>query len=415
MLIKTALRNLKKNPVMNAMCFVQLAAVFLITAVMVSTMSVRYRTYNPVKDILESSGLYCMFNGNDGAVKPGGELHLDGIFSVKELNRYMNADKIFSIQTETAVPNGINGKSFATDTFTPAHSIFYDDELLKRYAPKLKRGRWISENADEIEIVIPEGMYGADIGDTIDFIIVQVHNPKQVTMRVVGILEDGAEILGKERPRNESGDTYRLMYAPYYLEIEEERNPVILASASVITSLVPDIELNFDTAFCIYDNPDDVSKALRSAAQIGSAVTIWLDEMNANSLQYLREQLLQLLPIAVVLMILVIVNAMSVSAIAARRRLTDYAKYYVLGLRWRQCAAVNFLQAFLTGAAALVVSSAAIFVIGFTPLAETVTVIWSASLIFSLLGVFALYLIFSMIMPLMMLRSTTPKALLQAE
>lgn len=415
MLLKTALRNLKKNPVMNAMCFVQLAAVFLITAVMVSAMSVRYRTYNPVKDILESSGLYCMFNGNDGAVKPGGELHIDGIFTVKELNRYMKADRIFSIQTQTAVPNGINGKSFATDTYTPAHAIYYDDELLRRYAPKLKRGRWISENASELEIVIPEGTYGADIGDTIDFIIVQVHNPKQVTMRVVGILEDGAEILGKERMRNESGDTYRFMYAPYYLEVEEERNPVILASASVFTKLVTDIELEFDTAFCIYDNPDDVSKALRSAAQIGSAVTIWLDEMNENSLQYLREQLLQLLPIAVVLMILVIVNAMSVSAIAARRRLNDYAKYYVLGLRWRQCAAVNFLQSFITGAAALVVSAAAMLVVNLTPLAKTVTVIWSANLGFSLLGVFALYLIFSMIMPLMMLRSTTPKALLQAE
>ena len=327
----------------------------------------------------------------------------------------MKADRIFSIQTQTALPNGINGKRFATDTYTPAHSIFYDDELLRRYAPKLKRGRWISENADEIEIVIPEGMYGADIGDTIDFIIVQVHNPKQVTMRIVGIFEDGAEILGKERMRNESGDTYRLMYAPYYLEIEEERNPVILASASVITKLVPYIELEFDTAFCVYDNPDDIGKALRTAAQIGSAITIKLDEMNENSLKYLREQLLQLLPIAVVLMILVIVNAMSISAIAARRRLSDYAKYYVLGLRWRQCAAVNFWQSFITGAAALVVSSAAMLVVNLTPLAETVTVIWNASLVFSLLGVFALYLIFSMIMPLMMLRSTTPKTLLQAE
>lgn len=415
MLIKTALRNLKKNPVMNAICFVQLVAVFLITAVMVSAMGIRYRTYNPVKDILESSGLYCMFNGNDGAVKPGGELHIDGIFTAEEMNRYMKADRIFSIQTQTALPNGLNGKSFAVDTYTPAHTIFYDDELMSRYAPKLKRGRWISENADEIEIVIPEGTFGADIGDAISFIIVQVHNPKQVTMRVVGILEDGVEILGKERMRNESGDTYRLMYAPYYREIEEENNPVILASASVITRLVPEIELEFDTAFCLYDNPDDIEKSLRTAAQIGSAITIKLNEMNENSLQYLREQLLQLLPIAVVLMILVIVNAMSVSAIAARRRLSDYAKYYVLGLRWRQCAAVNFWQSFITGAAALVVSAAAMLVVKLTPLSDTVTIILNGSLVFSLLGIFALYLVFSMIMPQLMLRSTTPKALLQAE
>ena len=175
MLLKTALRNLRKNPVMNTICLVQLTAVFLITAVMVSAMSIRYRTYEPVRDILESNGVYCVYNSACGAVKPGGVTVdiRDSIFSAEELRGYMQADSVITIQTATAIPNGFNGERTDESLYKPARPLFYNDELLSRYKPELESGRWISENSDELEIVIPKGMYGADIGDTIDFLIVQ--------------------------------------------------------------------------------------------------------------------------------------------------------------------------------------------------------------------------------------------------
>lgn len=92
-LLKTALKNLKKNPVMNIICLMQLTAVFLITAVMVSTMSIRYRTYAPIKDLLESKGFYTVYDyGFFGAVKPG---------AISTQTRYSTSASCSNMKTRT--------------------------------------------------------------------------------------------------------------------------------------------------------------------------------------------------------------------------------------------------------------------------------------------------------------------------
>lgn len=417
MLLKTALRNLFKNPIMNVICLLQLIAVFLITSVMVSAMYIRYITYYPIKDILESKGLYCVYSSICGATRPGGitaDLR-DSIFSADELREYMKADKVITIQTGTLIHTDSSFETIVSQN--TGRPLFYSDDLLKSYTPKLKSGRWVSNDSDELETVIPEGAFGAKIGDTINFILVQETDPQRITMKVVGILEDGAEILGRESSRNITGDTYRFMYSPYIRAVEEGHNPPLLASLSVLNRLYPDAGAMIDSAFFIYEQPseDDIIQAGRLAAQIGSQVTIPLEDMNNNSIVYLREQLLKLLPIVLVLMILVIVNSISISAIVTRQRLKDYTKYYLLGLQWKQCALVNLLQSLIVGIAALIVTVILMLVINMTSIAETIMITWNFWLLPAFCGILALYLIFSMIMPLIMLGSTTPKEQLQIE
>lgn len=399
---------------MNVICLIQLIAVFLITAVMVSTLCIRYRTYNPVKSILERDGLYCMYTGTFGAVKPGGSYLevADAINSAEELRGYMKADNVITIQTGYVQMS--NGRDFA-------RPLFYDNEMIKRYSPQLKKGMWISPNSDELEIVIPEGMFDADVGDNVELLLESrdyLNSPFTTgNARIVGILEDGAEILGKERSREISGDTYRFIYEPYYPEMEkDDHNPIFLASADALGRLCPDAYMFVDSAFLIYNDPtdEDMVQAHRCAAQMGSSITISLNDMN-NSKIYLREQILQLLPIVIVLMILVIVTSVSVSALVARQRLKDYTKYYILGLQWKQCALVNLLQALIVGAASLIIAIILIFAVSITAMAETIMIIWNFWLLTAFFGILALYLIFSMLMPLIMLGSTTPKAQLQAE
>lgn len=417
MLLKTALRNLKRNPVMNIICLVQLVAVLLITAVMVSTMSVRYRTYNPVREILESNGIYCSYSSLNGALKPGGFNIEDTIYSTEELKNYSGADKVITIRTALAQPCAINGGELDKLKYDTAFPLFYDNELLTKYKPELKDGRWIFENSNELEIVIPEGLYGAKIGDIFNFEIVQLHTSRQIKARVVGILKEGAEILGRERSRTEADDNYRIMYKPYYVKKGTERNPLFLASAGAAQRLYPDVELLMDTVFYLYDNlsETETEQALRDVVRLNSTYTIPLDKMNSNSKTYLKEQLLQLLPIAVVLLILVIVSAISVSAISARQRLGDYAKFYLLGLRWKQCAAVNFFQALIIAAAAVVVSAVFLAAAKLTQLSENIMIIINPQLALSVVTIILLYLVFSMIMPLLMIGAATPKQLLQEQ
>lgn len=404
-LLKTALKNLRKNLVMNIICLLQLTAVFLITAVMVSTMCIRYTTYAPLKCFLESKGFYSIYHDMFfGAIKPEGDFNKDALFSAEELNEYMNADEAVIIRLNSMLYNG-----------ETASTLFYDREIAERYRPALKRGRWVSPDAEELEVVITDGLYGLDVGDEAEVEIYQYHqSPAPVKARVVGVLEDTAKILYDFQRKSSDDDSYRCLYRTQ----NDILMPVVLASTDAMNRLYPQAdELYIHSVFFMYDDitDEELKQEMSTAGQMNARITLRLEDINRSSREYLKNELLKLLPVALILLILVIISSVSVSAIAARRRLRDYAKYYVLGLRWRQCALVNLYQSLVIGAAALVIACAGLIAVGAAGLSDIFMIIWNAQLFVSLLGVLALYLVFSMIMPMLMLRSVTPKALLQAE
>ena len=406
MLLKTALKNLKRSPIMNMICLLQLTAVFLIAAVMTSTMSVRYRTYAPLEKYLSQRGIFAFYNSNlFGAVKPGGDINNDAVFSVEELGRYMNAEKAVVVRLNYVVSGEIINDIF-----------IYDDETLK-WNPEIERGKWLSTNADELEIVISEGVFGLDVGDEAEFILPTYHGSGvTVNARVVGVLREDANILGERSYTDGFGFSYRNLSNPLYKHPSD--NGVICISNSELNRFFPEpYEQPVKAVFFMYGDASEnvIEEAIKTADSMRATEILRLEQINKNSKSYLRGELLKLLPIVIMLLILVIVSAVSISAIATRRRLKDYAKYYVLGLQWKQCAVVNLFQTLITGAAALLISIAALFAISLTPLSQTITIIVNSWLVFAFLGILALYLVFSMIMPLLMLRSTTPKALLQAE
>lgn len=415
MLFKTALKNIKKDPLMNIIGFVQLIAIFMVATVMMSTISIRYRTYDPVKDIISGKGFYASFYGDLGATDYKGNM-ANGIFLTDdELTKRMDSELVIYVTTFYATtfwtyPNVENN----------GHNILlYDNEMMSRYTPVLKSGRWVSSDSDIFEIVITdENDFGWDLGDTISVDMDDDFDDSYlpVEAKVVGIVESNSEIFGYV---GDGGNTYRIMYDTHNAEHWNTLgSPTILASAENFERIYPNYDTKINSALFIYGNDasnDFVEEQIKLARQFGACDEINFETMNEKSLDYLRDELLKLIPVIVVLLILVVVSSISVSAIATRKRLKDYAKYYVLGLQWKQCAAVNLFQALITGAAALVISIAALFVISLTPLSETITIIVNSWLVFALLGIFALYLVFSMIMPLLMLRSTTPKALLQSE
>ena len=408
MLFKTALKNLKKSPVMNIICLLQLTAVFLIAAVMVSAMSVRYQTYTPLKRVLSERGIFSTYNfTSSGAVKPGGVSDVDMIFSTDELCGYMNADSAAVIREQIAV---------SQDRIDIALAYIYDDETLRCWDPGIKRGRWLSANADELEIVISEGAYGLDVGDETELIFFQFfHEEIPVKVKVVGVLNEDAYILGQRGLGDYGAPIYRNLYNT---RSEFTENSIICVSYSILQRLHPtQTELPIIAAFYTYDDVSDVeiAEAMKTSGSMNSDVNLSLESINNNSRKYLRDELMKLLPIVVILLILTTVSSISASAISTRRRLKDYAKYYVIGLRWQQCAMVNFFQALIVGLAALFIACVGLLFMGKTALAETFFIVWNVPVILTLLGILAFYLAFSMIMPLLMLRSVTPKELLQSE
>ena len=414
MLFKTALRNLKRNPLMNILSLLQFIAVLLIAGITASSMCIRYRLYLPFADILGSQGSYMSFSPYAHTMYIGddGFTYIAPLNAVEELSDSVSAD--YSLSTHS-IDIYLGDDDMASVDMPKALS--YDDEIISRYQPQLRDGRWLSASSEELELVISDNPYGWKTGDRVTFsVAVGADEFAAVDARIVGMLEEGAEIFGMNRPADEAGDTYRLMYRPFYYEIED--TPLILTSYSALKELQPDLWQPVANTLLVYGEKADeeVMKSDRlTLAQYGSGLSRTLESMNAGSKAYLEEQLLQLLPIAAVLMILVLVSSVSISALSARRRLRDYAKYYVVGLRWNQCALVNLFQSLITAAAAAIVTVTALFAVQYTALSELFMVLWNGWLLLALTGIVLLYLLFSMIMPLLMLRSVSPKQLLTAE
>lgn len=409
-LFKTALRELKNNIKMVVIMLLQIVVALMITAVMVSAVLLKYQTYAPFKDYFEGEGLILLYTYDasyatadrdnlmavfDESEKLLSETHGCEIIAAHHINMYMDKSVL---------------------------DLAYDDDVIRRYTPPLKEGRWLNPNAEELEIVVSENNeYGWKLGDIADIRPgwhFSNHISKSVwcKARVVGIVKENAEIFG-ETNRTWETPTYKNAYLTFNSQVEGKT--LILMSQSVLKRA----DRYYTTPICGIvmikypdGTPEEIIKQDRlKLAEYGANLSLTLPELDKNSKAYLYEQLYQMLPIIVILLILVMVSSISTSAISARRRLKDYAKYYVLGLKWRQCAMVNFFQALIISAAALIIACAGLLVIGTTALSETFVVIWNAPMILCLLGIIALYLVFSMIMPMIMLRSNTPKAILQSE
>ena len=291
------------------------------------------------------------------------------------------------------------------------YALSYDAEIIQRYQPKLKSGQWFSDSVNEIELVISENDYGWNVGDVVTLQVGAQETMIPVAAKVVGVLEDGAEVFGMFRSCDQSyGDIYKLTYDSF--DFGAEGKPLLLFSYDAIAELEPmPIQSIYSTLLLSY--PEGISSETlkqdqQTLSKMGCAFSMRLPEMDKNSKQYLAQQLYELLPIVVVLLILVLVSSISSSALATRRRLRDYATFYLCGMQWKQCAAVNFCQAVIAAVAAGILALFGLLPIKWTPLSESFLILWNGYLIAVLGGMFLLYLLFSMLMPLMMLHAASP-------
>lgn len=407
MLIRTAFKTIRKNITMNIITILQIAAVFVIMAIMVSAVCIRYQCYTPFRDYFEGNGLLCKFSVEAYT----GNLYdvFDVVEDTDELMSYLNNPK------KIAACHHISAYAEKNGQFYDFKGLSYDDEIINQYTPELQSGRWISTSKETniIEAVVSENDYSWNVGDVIEIVMLNTESAVTRDVKIVGMLKENAKIPGLFSPRLET-DTYNLFYYPYNYEYEEI--PVLLFSYSQLADLEnAPLQGIYSSALILYD--DSVSKAeieqdQRILSTMGCIFSTDLQELDKNSKDYLHRHIYNLLPIVIVLLVLVIVSSISSSALSTRKRLRDYAIYYVMGLQWRQCVLINLLQSIIIIISAFVISIVCMAVLQFTNLSDLFYILWNKYLTISFIGVTFFYLIVSMIMPLLMIGNTTPKQIL---
>lgn len=409
-LFKTAFNNLRKNLCLNFFVFIQFTTLLIITAVMISSLYLRYRTYLPFKDYFESNGMFCLFEQT--AELNSHYTDTEAMLSELSAEDAIAAHKLYAIYNNSS---GTNRE--ITEQSPVVYS--YDDEIISRFSPDLSKGRWISPNSDEIEAVVSENSWfktgekitlslGSNIGNgVIEF--------REYTIRIVGELKSDTEVF--LCGRSFANPSYKNAFYPYSLRTEGV--PLMLLSYSSLERYGNEIyQPIYEFAIIKYDDnasEESMKKDRETLMQNGSIAFFSLQEMDENSKSYLSEQLYTLLPILIVLMIMTMVSCISSSAITTRKRLRDYANYCLVGLTRGKCILINLIQSLIIASAALIAAKLCIEIIRFTTLSEIFVVIDCSWLIVAELAVIAIVVCTSLIMPVIMLCSSDIKQLLHVE
>lgn len=417
-LLKTAWNDFRKNIVMNFFIILQVAVSLVITAVMISTISIRSQYYTPFKDLFTSNGIFLKFTSSPNFDSSQMNIY-DYLDKQDILDECPNADHVYSCYNIFGYVDSFdNGENYFLQS--------YDDEWIEKYQPELAEGRWLTSETDlnQIEIVVSENDYGVNIGDVLSFTGLNYPDEVSFTGKVVGIFKDNAKIMGGNIYDNGNLEMdFNSVYYPFNHEIEGQI--AILASHTAIQNITSDFELMFDTDYVIQPiissmiitYPDNVSLEQIEAdkdnlLQYGSANSITLDELNDNSISYLLEKAEMFFPIIIILFILASVSSISSSALITRKNLKNYALYYVNGLQWKHCSIVNLLHSIISLALSAAAALAVLFVIPHIAFVDSVKIIWSWYIIIAFAILILLQLIVSMIMPVIIIGKSTPKEIL---
>lgn len=337
MLFKLGLKNLRHNLLMNILTILQMTVVFVILISMISTIVSRFRYYDPIKDFLNSKGYF--YNIQYG-INPDTGMTLR---TTDEIHDLIEGEDEIAAQYDVWLEYKYNNdEDMDTDEAAKDHFISYDDKFAEIFTPELESGHWFDFNRpiqDTVPVVVSKNNYDLKVGDVISLYCMD----SEIKAEIIGILKDDTKIIDTSFHSKEKID-YRNFYRDYKFEREESAAFLMLQrdliDKSVIMQLNGNVFVTYpdNTSDATIEKGDQTMKRMRAAYSQSTAI------MKENSFEYIFSQIYNLMPIFICVFILTLVGAISTSALSAKRQLKNYAVYYICGLKWRQCAAVNFFS-----------------------------------------------------------------------
>lgn len=396
MIFKLGLKNLKQNLFMNILIVLQMTTVFVIVIAMISTIVSRFQLYVPIKDKLNSKGYF---------------YYVENAINPETNNTLRTTDELYQLLD--------NAKSI-TAVYKPwinyedknIETVSYDDEFIEMFTPEMADGNWFNldkESNDYIQLVVSENLYGLKTGDKIFLDCFG----SEIKAEIIGVMKDNAKTIGFTISNNGKYDC-RNTYLNYCYDIEQK--PLFIFAQKELKDKMVTMQLN-GPVFVTYDTTVDDS-VIESNTEIMKKMTTLsitvLSEMKDNSLDYIFEQIYTLLPILICVLILTLVGAMSISALAAKKQLRNYAVYYICGLKWKQCGWINCYSSFICAFSSFFLSIIITVIIKRTEiLGETVIEIDFWQIIGCFITVL-IYILLSMLLPLKIIGNNTPNQVLKS-
>lgn len=360
---KYAGKELMLHPAMVVLISVQTIIVFVTLLSMVSIIVSRYHRYHEIEGLISGNG------------RSGHLIYLQ------------HQDGKNNIQTsEQAKKNLPYGKASASYKWAfeidgdkqEVSMTGYDDGLWKCHEPTMDAGRWFRDEdakSGELEVVIAQengakGKYNVGdkiymrpemIGEMLDSGTENHTRENQIYLKVVGIIREGAAVLGTEAASPKTTD-YRSYFWNYHWSFEKKMyifgiqddlyHYKMQKAPGWYTSMSGLAFLSWDT-----DDSEKINENEKYLMEHGMFLAFEdFEKIRKNSREYIFEEVKTLLPVLVTLTIMTILSTACNMAIMLRQSIRHYVIYYINGLSWRECFGLHIRALFFLEAGILLVT-----------------------------------------------------------
>lgn len=387
----------------NVFIVFQMAALLFVLCVSASTLLAEYRLYRPFAQLNHKEGLYLSASGYHGA-------NPDAIAKGME-----KVDYVFAIGTQNLLSkeaaNGIN-------------VAVYPNQMIEDYQPDLAEGDWLSDEPlekDCMPVVVSQNPYGWKKGSRISLDCGDEQGkPHTISIKVVGVLDEGAQILGHDFGQgNRLYYDYRDIFSTY--RYEQEQTVLFLTSETGAKSV--NMPVTYDREhFIVYK--DGISRTEKNRNNMvlkdnlgelsqDSALDANLETFMASSNHEMIRKVMMYLPVLLSVLIITIVSLINVCTLNMADDLYHNAVFSLLGLPWKKCSCFSLVQSLFSAFLSVVLFFFFLAVTAKLHLENYVYVNFSVPVLVLLGGVILLLCAVHFIVPYQILRKKQPADVLR--
>ena len=395
MLIKYAARSFIRYLLQNMLTVLQLSSVFIITAFMLSSLSLRLSRYLPFHEEFEGSGRLAVFSSFAYSGKLTGEYSM--INSSNDFKQMLGFDVTsLGIHFCDAYIKGGENEFIVRSA---------DSELLKRYEPALKEGEWLSKKSLCAAVSANSGY---SVGDRLTlFYCTSDGQEKELEITVACVIKENEKLAGLTGENDgQQANTFELFFKS--AESDDSKKLILLDE-----SLLPDDMARAYTGTVVlsYKEASDESRITKLLSDSGCIYSISMNTVRSESRKYLYIHTYELLPLMIIILIMALTSSISTSALSTRQQLNDHSIFILCGMRKEKCMIFSLIESIICLFLAFVI---------FLLLSSLITYFspdrfYLCFDLFTFLGIFIISLIFisfSLTVPFLMISKTDIKTML---
>ena len=376
----------------NVLIILELAAILVVGNMAIAAYNSRSVFYEPYKDILTQDGFVFIGKGM-------------GIYD-KELTIKNMCD---SFEGDVTVINNYGLELITDDPFFKKFIVSIDKGIFSKIKLPLAEGRWANSEKNgngEIEAVIFRGKDKDDERTKLGSVINGTVNDKPCKIKIVGVI--GEEQYIPSLAVNVGINSSNVMN--FYLVPLISRESMLFVSASADETLSDSHFISGAISFMYYNSPpsDDIRQRNQEKLMANSKHLSPLSEYNKNSLDYINEQYIKLLPILICVFVIVLAELICSVAMNTRSQMRNYGIYFLCGCRWKDCLKISLSYSLIILIGGCIVGTTAFLVFQNSEYTTMFEQNLAVNNIYITLIIAAVILILSLVIPFMQIHKTSP-------